>query len=376
MDDTVKFIVTFVDAVALVLALILMLSLLHRNELYKRGCTGLLGAMFSFTILMSMSDPIDLGANGFFDMWGLLIGTAVALMGPVVGLMAAATGLACRFSIGGPGLESGIALIVGAYAGGVLWRLTIKDLDMIKWQKSVILGVFISVQSVGIFFAPTHMQISILTGLVPFIVISSIIGALIINHLISGELSFLSEAETSKIEATTDHLTGLVNRRGLDTIFPNLSGASSGNKGRGMLYFDIDRFKLANDSHGHAFGDEVLKQVAERVAGNLRQNDIFARVGGDEFVVVLPKVDKKEAQHIADRCRSIVAEDLFEIDGKSIPVTISLGAIWVHSPTDIDQMLDAADRALYQAKSSGRNAVIFLSNLNANRGEAALTPAV
>jgi diguanylate cyclase (GGDEF)-like protein len=143
-----------------------------------------------------------------------------------------------------------------------------------------------------------------------------------------------------------------------------------------MLYFDIDRFKLANDSHGHAFGDEVLKQVAERVAGNLRQNDIFARVGGDEFVVVLPKVDKKEAQHIADRCRSIVAEDLFETDGKSIPVTISLGAIWVHSPTDIDQMLDAADRALYQAKSSGRNAVIFLSNLNANRGEAALTPAV
>lgn len=115
----------------------------------------------------------------------------------------------------------------------------------------------------------------------PFIVISSIIGALIINHLNSGELSFPSEAETSKIEATTDHLTGLVNRRGLDTIFPNLSGASSGNKGRGMLYFDIDRFKLANDSHGHAFGDEVLKQVAERVAGNLRQNDIFARVGGD-----------------------------------------------------------------------------------------------
>ena len=247
---------------------------------------------------------------------------------------------------------------------------------MIKWQKSVVLGVFISVQSVGIFFAPTHMQISILTGLVPVIVISSIIGALIINHLISGELSPLSEAETSKIEATTDHLTGLVNRRGLDTIFPNLSGASAGNKGREMLYFDIDRFKLANDSHGHAFGGEVLKQVAERVAGNLRQNDIFARVGGDEFVVVLPKVDKKEAQHIADRCRSIVAEDLFETDGKSIPVTISLGAIWVHSPTDIDQMPDAAVRALYQAKSSGRNAVIFLSNLYANRGEAALTPAV
>ena len=171
------------------------------------------------------------------------------------------------------------------------------------------------------------MQISILTGLVPFIVISSIIGALIINDLISGELSFPSEAETFKIEATADHLTGLVNRRGLDTIFPNLSGASSGNKGRGMLYFDIDRFKLANDSHGHAFGDEVLKQVAERVAGNLRQNDIFARVGGDEFVVVLPKVGKKEAQYIADRCRCIVAEDLFEIDGKSIPVTISLRAI-------------------------------------------------
>ncbi|MDA9318459.1 GGDEF domain-containing protein [Octadecabacter sp.] len=165
----------------------------------------------------------------------------------------------------------------------------------------------------------------------PFIVISSIIGALIINHLNSRELSFPSEAETSKIEATTDHLTGLVNRRGLDTIFPNLSGASSGNKGRGMLYFDIDRFKLANDSHGHAFGDEVLKQVAERVAGNLRQNDIFARVGGDtSSSLSCQKSAKKEAQHIADRCRSIVVGDLFEIDGKSIPVTISLGANWVH----------------------------------------------
>ena len=104
-------------------------------------------------------------------------------------------------------------------------------------------------------------------------------------------------------------------------------------------------------------------------------------MGGDEFAIILPNVDENEAQLIADRCRAVVADQLFDFQGQPVSVTISLGAVWLSEPPALDVMLSAADEALYEAKSKGRNAVVFLSKLGNGlndlvSGEGAMTPGV
>lgn len=225
------------------------------------------------------------------------------------------------------------------------------------------MGLLISFHLCGILLFPMVMWAELFLKIAPYYIMANIVGSLLINFLIGGELSFLTEAESLKIEANTDHLTGLLNRRGINMITPDLKVPTGENKGRALLYFDIDKFKDANDTYGHAAGDIVLKKVADSISENLRKHDVFARIGGDEFAIILPEVDVKEAQMVADRCRSLVAETVFEFDGKIMPVTISLGAVWLHEPSALDVMLSAADDALYQAKSNGRNAVVFLSGL-------------
>jgi len=187
----------------------------------------------------------------------------------------------------------------------------------------------------------------------------NILGAFLISYLIGGELSFLSEAESSRINANTDHLTGLLNRRGFERVHaPSLSNTDQ-NKGRALLYFDIDNFKAFNDTHGHAVGDDVLRNVADQISANLRPNDVFARLGGDEFAVVLNQIDSNEAKHIAERCRSVIAESTVKSEGVELEISISIGAIWMLGHTEIDAIMDEADKALYVAKAKGRNKVVF-----------------
>ncbi|MBU2993271.1 diguanylate cyclase [Octadecabacter sp. 1_MG-2023] len=359
MDDFSKLLLTFFDAVAMLMALILVLSILHRSD--RRGLmhSVQLGAVFSLAALVTMSDPIDMGAGGIYDMRGLLIGTGMALLGPVVGLMTAVTALIFRLSIGPPGLESGIALIVGACAGGLVWRLGIKPKGFAQWKKSIILGLMISLQSVGIFFAPPHLWYGVLTQLIPYMVVSNVIGALVISHFLSGELSFLSAAEALRRDANTDQLTGLLNRRGLQMAYSQLSFPTAPDQGRALLYFDIDHFKSVNDSYGHRIGDDVLKHIISEISDVLRYQDIFARIGGDEFVVILNQIPRSKAEDIAERCRRVVSVSEIVIDGRVLDLSISVGAIWAERASSIDELIDQADAALYKVKQSSRNNVEF-----------------
>ena len=113
-----------------------------------------------------------------------------------------------------------------------------------------------------------------------YVLVKNTLGSLLLTYLLRGKLSFLSEAEASKIEANTDHLTGLLNWRGLDMIYPKFADYDGKNRGWALLCFDIDHFKQINDSYGHAVGDEVLKYVTEEVGSNLRPNDLLSRLGG------------------------------------------------------------------------------------------------
>jgi diguanylate cyclase (GGDEF)-like protein len=125
-----------------------------------------------------------------------------------------------------------------------------------------------------------------------------------------------------------------------------------------LVLFDLDHFKRINDTHGHLAGDDVLRRVASLVATKVRTNDIVARVGGEEFAVILPEGDRMGGIALAEKLRKMIAGERFEHEGTTIPVTISLG-VAAFSP-ELEAHADlykAADDKLYEAKRNGRNQV-------------------
>jgi len=160
-------------------------------------------------------------------------------------------------------------------------------------------------------------------------------------------------------DAMTDPLTGLLNRRGLDRMLRVLSDAGpEGGRRAGWIMADIDHFKRVNDSYGHAAGDEVLKAVAGLLKASTRDGDLIARLGGEEFLVVLPGAALAAASRSAERMRERIAGSPMLSGGGSFRITSSFGV--VESPIDSRWHLaiSAADEALYRAKTQGRNRVV------------------
>ena len=123
------------------------------------------------------------------------------------------------------------------------------------------------------------------------------------------------------------------------------------------VMIDVDEFKPINDRIGHAAGDEVLRQVTRRVASTLRSSDIFGRLGGEEFLIILYPGDEQTAVEVMERARRACAARPVTVDGEDIAVTVSLGAGITVGPdvVDLPTILKIADRALYRAKNGGRN---------------------
>ena len=159
--------------------------------------------------------------------------------------------------------------------------------------------------------------------------------------------------------ALLDPLTGIYNRRYLDThLAALLADTSERTKAVSLLILDVDFFKKINDEHGHAAGDEVLKEVAARVADRLRGFDTFARFGGEEFVVVMPETGLDMAAGVAERIRAAIAETPIPVHGKeSLSVTVSIGVAMSGHEETPEAVLERADRALYRAKDNGRDRV-------------------
>ncbi|MCC5887588.1 MAG: GGDEF domain-containing protein [Gammaproteobacteria bacterium] len=170
----------------------------------------------------------------------------------------------------------------------------------------------------------------------------------------------LQEANAQLHEiAIRDYLTGCFNRRHFYTLAePELARAHRHGTPLSLLMFDLDHFKQVNDNYGHACGDAVLCQTVGVIQGRLRISDALARIGGEEFVVLLPETEFEQANQLAERLRQAIAEHPFEHAGRRLKVTASWGVASAR-PDDasIDILLDRADRGLYLAKKSGRNRV-------------------
>jgi diguanylate cyclase (GGDEF)-like protein len=173
------------------------------------------------------------------------------------------------------------------------------------------------------------------------------------------------EVVNQKLEALscTDGLTGLYNRRFFDERLDLEVGRTSRSGPLSMLMIDVDLFKALNDTHGHLAGDACLRRIARVIAdGVSRVADVVIRYGGEEFAVILPDTGSEGAYNRAETIRQSMTEDLnFCWGGETINVTVSIGAATVASGGRVTatDMIDAADKALYEAKQSGRNKVAY-----------------
>ena len=163
--------------------------------------------------------------------------------------------------------------------------------------------------------------------------------------------------------AVTDSLTGLHNRRYLETHFKALEETLRPvGKPLSLMLLDVDHFKAINDSHGHAAGDVVLQGIAGRIMGTLRGVDTAVRLGGEEFVVLMPNATLSQSLAAADRLREEIAQKPFAISGEegSIPVTVSIGVVNAAAgEADLAALRwNGADKALYRAKAEGRDRVV------------------
>jgi diguanylate cyclase (GGDEF)-like protein len=168
-------------------------------------------------------------------------------------------------------------------------------------------------------------------------------------------------------QATHDALTGVANRRHFeDHAVGEITRAARSGGTLALVLFDLDHFKDINDKYGHQSGDKVLKGVVASVLGKLRNYDLLARVGGEEFAVLMPGVNPVEAHEAAERWRAGLEQTPHVLPGAVKAVTASFGVATLNDlpltlPADarlrLDTLMGLADRALYQAKADGRNRV-------------------
>jgi len=163
------------------------------------------------------------------------------------------------------------------------------------------------------------------------------------------------EGELEKL-ATTDHLTGLLNRFKFEEMFTNeMFRSRRYNSPLSLIMFDIDHFKKINDTFGHDVGDSVLKEISELVSSNIRESDILARWGGEEFMLLTPQVDLDSAYELAEKLRNSVSELEFYKVGE---VKCSLGVVQLNEGEDLVSLCKRVDMAMYKAKESGRNKTV------------------
>lgn len=160
-------------------------------------------------------------------------------------------------------------------------------------------------------------------------------------------------------DAMTDPLTGLLNRRGLEHRVTLWQASESGSVApASWIMADIDHFKKVNDTYGHDVGDEVLKAFANVLMSAAREGDIIARLGGEEFLVLLPGASQTAAMSAAERMRACIEKTTMAAEGHTFYLTSSFGVVTQASGADWHAAVSAADAALYEAKAAGRNRVV------------------
>ena len=236
----------------------------------------------------------------------------------------------------------------------IFWTFTVSGL---RFKEAVISG---SISYVTVFMVTTFSYSLSLENYVMhcFWMSSAFSFGLLSAYLLerSDKTRFIYQEQLKKL-SFTDRLTGLHNRTKLDEILQEeLQRAQRYHQTFGLVILDFDYFKEVNDTYGHQIGDLVLKEIAALLLEHLRSTDKAIRWGGEEFIVIYLDTDQEEVLHLADKLRQNIESHLFEMVGKQ---TASFGVtLWLEGDT-MDTIIQRADKALYIAKSKGRNCIAF-----------------
>jgi diguanylate cyclase (GGDEF)-like protein len=199
------------------------------------------------------------------------------------------------------------------------------------------------------------------------------IGTLVLPIYTMGAIMMVHDKMMTKAldDANRDFLTGVWSRRAFfDATQRELLRARRMKRALSLLVFDVDHFKRLNDTYGHAVGDQVLVAIAQCAAREIRSIDYLARIGGEEFAVLLPEADASAALAVAERLRASLSEHVHAHPsipdaGLAVPVSVSIGAALATEEESISELLNRADHALYQAKAAGRNTVFLAEAVTA-----------
>jgi len=178
-----------------------------------------------------------------------------------------------------------------------------------------------------------------------------------------GYLLMCTEFNQRELEkaASLDYLTGICNRRAIEDLATrSIAAARRHGVPMAMMIIDVDHFKRINDEFGHQAGDVALVETVKRIRDSLRSEDLVGRLGGEEFVAVMPNTDAHSALAAAERMRSAFADEPMQIGGRELTITVSIGvAVLDAQDQQYAQLLRRADRAMYGAKTAGRNKVML-----------------
>lgn len=341
----------------------LAISLVYFYGLMTRAITGVfwqsvaVGIMLGSASVYALYHPFELADGFIIDLRNLFIGLAAGLFGLVAGLVALAIGATTRLAIGGSGAMLGVLGMSTAVGFALLWRYLYKPPSRHKRPALLALGAMISGHLLAVMLAPPDMRYAFFMNAAPPILIANIAGTYLIGRLLHRERILLAEEERLHVAARTDPLTNLLNRRSAKAAFAECDPTDPHDEGRAIAYLDIDNFKPINDANGHGVGDAVLLEVSKRIQASLRPQDILARIGGDEFLIILPDISEEDAARVSERCRISIDERPFVINGATLDITISVGVKWHAGGSSFETQVAQADASLYVAKARGRNCV-------------------
>lgn len=234
----------------------------------------------------------------------------------------------------------------------------------------IIIFIFGYLAYIGLFWG-SHEKLSDL--IVPAVFFLGACFVLLVNTLSLETTRNAKRLTALEQESITDPLTGVYNRRYLERrLTDEIARSNRYGMPLSVLLIDIDHFKRVNDIYGHQVGDLVLEGMAQLIVTTLRTTDIVARYGGEEIMVIAPSTPVKTAANLAERLRKVAEDASFEVpaeldlDISALGVTVSIGvACFGREAKDMNDLVQSADKALYRAKSEGRNRVVMAGAVNA-----------
>lgn len=319
-----------------------------------------LGLCFGLGAVIAMTTPLQITQGVFIDARAVVLTLAGPFGGFIAALVAVLVCGAYRLWLGGVGAGPGVAGIVLAAVVGLLFaHFTPRRRGGYSMAQRFQLGMASSTMGFTLLLLPKEIAWSAFKVAFLPLTASNIIGVMLLGRFLSSEAVRLRISKSFEREAMTDALTNLPNRRQFDLASAQLvSDARRENTPISLLMIDVDRFKQVNDRFGHDVGDTVLKAVAATIEANIRIEDLIARYGGEEIVVVMPGTCSDLAMEAAERIREAVDQEVFVGSREAWNVTVSIGAVSAKGPDiDFGSMFKAADEALYRAKAAGRNKV-------------------